>query len=83
MGPPYEHLAEVDEDGCLEDGVGSEVLKLESELLQQQQEEWRDWQRQPAGDVGDEQDELPGSEIAKGRRAGVNPSGEPRRTPPQ
>jgi hypothetical protein len=36
---PYEHLAEVDEDGRLEDGVGREVLKLKPELLQQQQEE--------------------------------------------
>ena len=39
---PHEHLAEVDEDGHLEDGVGREVLELESELLQQQQEERRD-----------------------------------------
>jgi hypothetical protein len=38
-GHPYEHLAEVDEYGCLEDGVGSKVLKLEPKLLQQQQEE--------------------------------------------
>jgi hypothetical protein len=52
-GHPYEHLAEVDEDGRLEDGVGRKVLKLEPELLQQQQEERRDQQRQPAGDVGD------------------------------
>jgi hypothetical protein len=29
----YEHLAEVDEHGCLEDGVGREVLKLKPELL--------------------------------------------------
>jgi hypothetical protein len=38
-GHPYEHLVEVDEDGRLEDGVGRKVLKLEPELLQQQQEE--------------------------------------------
>jgi hypothetical protein len=33
----YEYLAEVDEDGRLEDGVGREVLKLKlkPELLQQ------------------------------------------------
>jgi hypothetical protein len=37
-GHPHEHLAEVDKDGCLEDGVGREVLKLELKLLQQQQE---------------------------------------------
>jgi hypothetical protein len=36
-GHTYEHLAEVDEDGYLEDRVGSEVLKLKPELLQQQQ----------------------------------------------
>jgi hypothetical protein len=35
-GHPHEHLAKVGEDGCLEDGVGREVLKLEPELLQQQ-----------------------------------------------
>jgi hypothetical protein len=34
---PHEHLAEVGEDGRLEDGVGREMLKLEAELLQQQQ----------------------------------------------
>jgi hypothetical protein len=33
-GHPHEYLAEVDEDGRLEDGVGREVLKLEPELLQ-------------------------------------------------
>jgi hypothetical protein len=33
-GHTYEHLTEVDEDGCLEDGVGHEVLKLKPELLQ-------------------------------------------------
>lgn len=33
---PHEHHAQVGEDGCLEDGVGREVLKLEAELLQQQ-----------------------------------------------
>jgi hypothetical protein len=34
-GHTYDHLAEVDEDFCLEDGVGHEVLKLKPELLQQ------------------------------------------------
>jgi hypothetical protein len=38
-GQTYEHLAEVDEDGRLENGVGREVLKLKPELLQQQQKE--------------------------------------------
>ena len=82
-GHPHEHLAEVDEDGRLEDGVGCKVLKLEPELLQQQQEERRDRQCQPAGDVGDEQNKLPSGEIAEGSHAGVNLSDEPWRTPPE
>jgi hypothetical protein len=65
-GHTYEHLVEVNEDRCLEDGVGCEVLKLKPELLQQQQEEWQNRQRQPARDVGGEHHELPGGEIAKG-----------------
>jgi hypothetical protein len=80
-GHPHEHLAEVDEDGRLEDGVGHEVLKLEPELLQQQQEERRNRQRQPAGEVGDEEHELPGGEIAEGSGAGADPSGVHRRAP--
>jgi hypothetical protein len=68
---------------CMEDGVGREVLKLKPELLQQQQEEGRDRQRQPAGDVGGEQNELPSGEIAKGSGADVDSSGEPRRAPPE
>jgi hypothetical protein len=67
----------------LEDGVGCKVLKLEPELLQQQQEERRDRQRQPIGDVGDEQNELPGDEIAEGDGAGVDSFGEPRCAPPK
>jgi hypothetical protein len=79
----YKHLSEVDEDGRLEDGVGREVLKLKPELLQQQQEEGRDRQRQPTGDVGGEQHELPGGEIIEGGGAGANSSGEPWRAPPK
>jgi hypothetical protein len=30
---PHEHLPEVGKDGCLKDGAGREVLKLEAELL--------------------------------------------------
>jgi hypothetical protein len=78
---PHEHLAQVGEDGRLEDGVGREVLKLEAELLQQQQEERRDRQRQPAGEVGDKEHELPGGEIAEGRSVGADPSSERRRPP--
>jgi hypothetical protein len=47
----YKHLAEVDEDCCLEDGMGCEVLKLKPELLQQYQEEGRNRQCQPARNV--------------------------------
>jgi hypothetical protein len=78
---PHEHLAEVDEDGQLEDGVGREVLELESELLQQQQEELRNRQRQPAEEIGDEEHKLPSSEITKGSSAGSDPPCERRRAP--
>jgi hypothetical protein len=78
---PHKHLAQVGEDGRLEDGVGGEVLKLETELLQQQQEEGRDRQCQPAGDVGGEQDKLPDDEVTKEDGASVDPPGERRRTP--
>jgi hypothetical protein len=82
-GHTYEHLTEVDEDGRLEDGVGREVLKLKPELLQQQQKEGRDRQCQLAGDVGSEQNELPGGKIAEGGSAGMDSSGEPQRAPPK
>jgi hypothetical protein len=36
---PHEHLAQMSEDGRLKDGVGCEVLELETEILQQQHEE--------------------------------------------
>jgi hypothetical protein len=78
---PHEHLTEVGKDGHLEDGVGREVLKLEAELLQQQQEERRDRQRLSAREVGDEKHELPGDEIAKGNGVGTDLSGEHRRAP--
>jgi hypothetical protein len=57
------------------------VLKLEAELLQQQQEERRDRQRQPAGEVGDEEHELPSGEITEGSGADADPSGERQRAP--
>jgi hypothetical protein len=76
---PHGHLAEVAEDGRLEDEAGHEVLRLEVELLQQQHEERRDRQRQPAGEVGDEEHELPGGEIAEGRGTDTDSSGERQR----
>jgi hypothetical protein len=71
----------VGKNGRLKDGVGREVLKLEAELFQQQQEERRDRHRQPAGEVGDEEHELPGGEIAEGSGAGVDLSDERRCAP--
>jgi hypothetical protein len=82
-GHPYKHLAEVDEDGRLEDGVGHKVLKLEPELLQQQQEERRDRQSQLAGDVGDKQNRLPEGEITEGSDTGTDPCGVRWHTPPK
>jgi hypothetical protein len=57
------------------------VLKLEAELLQQQQEERRDRQRQPVGDVGGEQNKLPDGEVIEGDGASADPPGEHRHTP--
>jgi hypothetical protein len=57
------------------------VLELESELLQKQQEERRNRQRQPAEEIGDEEHKLPGSEIAEGSSVGPDPPGERRRAP--
>jgi hypothetical protein len=59
------------------------VLKLEPELLQQQQEERRDRQRQPTGEVGDEQHELPGGEIVEGSGTDADPCGVHWRAPPK
>jgi hypothetical protein len=78
---PHEHLAQMSEDGRLKDGVGREVPKLKVELLQQQQEERRDRQRQPAGEVGDKEHELPGGEITEGSGVGADPSSVCRRAP--
>jgi hypothetical protein len=78
---PHEHLAKVGDDGRLKDEAGREVLRVEAELLQQQHEERRDRQRQPAGEVGDEEREHPGSEIVVRRGTDTDPSGERRRTP--
>jgi hypothetical protein len=78
---PHGLLAEVGEVGCLEDEVEREVLRLEAKLLQQQHEERRDRQRQPAGKVGDEEHELPSGKITKGRGTDTDPSDESQRTP--
>jgi hypothetical protein len=78
---PRGHLVAVGKDGHLKDEAGRELLRLEAKLLQQQHEERRDRQRQPAGEVGDEEHELPGGEIAEGRGADTDPFGERRRTP--
>jgi hypothetical protein len=32
---PHEHLTQVSEDGSLKDGMGCEVLELETKILQQ------------------------------------------------
>ena len=47
----HEHLAQVHEDGCQEEGVGRQVLKLEAEVFQQQQQERRNRQSHAGGDV--------------------------------
>jgi hypothetical protein len=78
---PHGHLVEVGKDGRLEDEVGRDVLRLEAELLQQQHEERRDRQRQPAGEVGDEEHKLPGGKIAEGRGTDMDPLSERRHTP--
>jgi hypothetical protein len=78
---PHGHLAEVGEDGRLRDEAGCEVLRLEVEQLHHTDEERRDRQRQPTGEVGDEEHELHGGEIVVRRDADTDPSGERRRTP--
>jgi hypothetical protein len=84
VGPhPQEHLHEVGEDGHEEDGVGGEVLKLKTELLQKQKEEGGDRRRHPAGDVCVEEDELPHDQVVEGARACPDLPGELRRGPPQ
>jgi hypothetical protein len=77
----HKHLTEVDKDGHLENGVGCEVLELKPELLQQQQEEQRNRQRQPAEEIGNKEHELPSGEIAEGGSAGPNPPGKRRHAP--
>jgi hypothetical protein len=75
---PHGYLAEIGDGGCLKDEAGCEVPRLESELLQQQHEERRDRQRQPAGE---EEHVLSGGEIAVRKGADTDPSGERWHTP--
>jgi hypothetical protein len=63
---PYEHLHEMGENRHEEDGVGGEALKLEAELLQEQEEEGGDRRHQPAHGVRVEEDELPRGQVAEG-----------------
>jgi uncharacterized protein with von Willebrand factor type A (vWA) domain len=70
---PHGYLAEIGDDGYLKDEAGREVPRLEAELLQQQHEERRDRQRQPAGE---EEHVLSGGEIAVRKCADTDPSGE-------
>jgi hypothetical protein len=57
------------------------VLRLEAELLQQQHEERQNWQRQPIGEVGDEEHKLSSGEIAVRRGTNTDLSGERLHTP--
>jgi hypothetical protein len=78
---PHRHPAEVGDDGRLKDEARREVLRLEAELLQQQHEERRDRQCQPAREVGDEEHKLSSGEIAVRRGTDTDLSGERRHTP--
>jgi hypothetical protein len=78
---PHKHLTEVGDDGCPKDEAGRGVLRLEAELLQQRHKERRDRQRQPAGEVGDEEHKPSGGEITVRRGADTDPSGERWHTP--
>jgi hypothetical protein len=80
---PHEHLHKVGEDRHEEDGVGGEMMKLEAELLQEQEEEGGDRRNQPAHNVRIEKDELPRGQVAEGNLAGPDLPGVRRRGPPQ
>jgi hypothetical protein len=58
-------------------------LKLEAELLQEQEEEGGDRRHHPAHGVGVEEDELPRVQVVERNRACPDPSDELRRGPPQ
>jgi hypothetical protein len=59
------------------------VMKLEAELLQEQEEEGGDRRHQPAHGVRVEEDELPRGKVAKGDFASPNLPGVLRRGPSQ
>jgi hypothetical protein len=52
--------------------VGGEVLELQAVVFQQQQEEGGERHPEATEEVGNEQDELPRTESAKGRGTGAN-----------
>jgi hypothetical protein len=52
--------------------VGGEMMKLETELLQEQEEEGGDRGNQPAHGVRVEEDELPRGKVVEGDFAGPN-----------
>jgi hypothetical protein len=56
------------------------VLRLEAKPLQQQHEERRNRQRQPVGEVGDEEHKLSSGKVAVRRGTDIDPYGERRRT---
>jgi hypothetical protein len=58
-------------------------MKLEAELLQEQEEEGGDRRHQPAHGIRVEENELPRGKVAEGDFAGPNPPDELRRGPPQ
>jgi hypothetical protein len=60
----------VDEDRHEKDGVGGEVMKLEAELLREQEEGGGDRRHLPAHGVRVEEDELPRGKVAEGDFAG-------------
>jgi hypothetical protein len=78
---PHEHLHEVGEDHHEEDGVGGEMLKLEAELLQEQEEEGGDRRNQPAHNERVEENKLPRGKVAEGDLAGPKLPGLRRREP--
>jgi hypothetical protein len=62
---------------------GGEIVKLEAELLQEQEEEGGDRRNQPAHNVRVEKDELPRGKVAEGNFASPDLPGLRRRGPSQ